>query len=80
MEVSTSYRNIQFRFAISFSNWPIQVMCENIFRWSSASIWCGHCARFTKSPSERSNGKSVDDANEFLETLKSDKRYKRDVY
>jgi sulfite reductase alpha subunit-like flavoprotein len=29
---------------------------------------------------QEQGGKSVDDANEFLETLKSDKRYKRDVY
>ena len=29
---------------------------------------------------QEQGGKSVDDADEFLQKLKSDKRYKRDVY
>ncbi|MDP9339856.1 MAG: hypothetical protein M3P45_13425 [Acidobacteriota bacterium] len=48
---------------------------------------CGDARRMAKDVDaalrtivQEQGGKSVDDANEFLEKLKSDKRHKRDVY
>jgi len=69
-------------------------MLENateIWKWLDADgahfFVCGDARRMAKDVDaalrtivQEQGGKSVDDANEYLEKLKSDKRYKRDVY
>jgi sulfite reductase (NADPH) flavoprotein alpha-component len=69
-------------------------MLENaaeIWKWLDGEgahfFVCGDARRMAKDVDaalrkivEEQGGKSVDDANEYVEKLKSDKRYKRDVY
>jgi sulfite reductase (NADPH) flavoprotein alpha-component len=69
-------------------------MAENaaaIWKWIDADgaqfFVCGDARRMAKDVDatlrkivQEHGGKSVDQANEYVEKLKSDKRYKRDVY
>ena len=69
-------------------------MLENgpeIWRWLDAEgghfFVCGDARRMAKDVDaalrtivQEQGGKSVDQANEYVEKLKSEKRYKRDVY
>jgi sulfite reductase alpha subunit-like flavoprotein len=69
-------------------------MLENgpeIWKWLDAEgahfFVCGDARRMAKDVDaalrtivQEQGGKSVDEANEYVEKLKSDKRYKRDVY
>jgi sulfite reductase (NADPH) flavoprotein alpha-component len=62
-----------------------------IWKWLDAEgayfFVCGDAKRMAKDVDvmlreivQKQGGKSLDQANEYVEKLKSDKRYKRDVY